>query len=1617
MSDVPTRTEGEVGAARPARRRRRWVRVVLWSAGALVLLAGVGTWMVTSGPVPGWVAVSAVRSALGAELKAGAVRLRWDGVVEVENLVLTAPASTGLTGAEAVLLEAPRAEVRLDWSGVWSGKVRPVLVRVEGPRLRLSQDRVTAELNVAQLRPAPSATPTMSQVPEVELVGATIELGEHAGGGPYAALVELVADAEVRRGGAPGKVTVNLVERATAGLVGAPLTVTGELDVRAGGGEVRVSAVDLSRWTAERVPTQFREVWRGLDIDGRIDGVVLSFSRGGAGGGGGGGAGSTAAGGIRAELRMSGVGVNLPIPAGQLEVVGSRTARMEGVKGTIRLSPAGIDANLDGLFTGVSCNLDLVMTGLTPQSPYRAQVLARPFRLSENPRLLWFLQPVVRRTLDENFGSPDAVLEAAFYVRRGEPTSGADGVVQAAVPEISGELAFRDGSARYALLPYPVQELSGQVRFDSKSVTLLGVRGRTPSGAGLFIEGTYAPPTDEGGLAIKLTMTDAPIDEALLDAMALAPGGNRMDLLLSRRDYKALRTAGLVQTAAERREAVGAVAALEAQPVGERAGDYAARLEAAKAQAARHVFELGGYVERADFSLRREAGADQPIRTLMEVRIDRANLLSKEFPYPLQGSGVRVVVDDDAATVRADTLTGPSGTPVSLFAFLPRRNGNEGRLPAEGGMDIRIDATGVPVDPFVLFAVREGVDGPLPPAGAARELADIPVHELLTTLAMEGAVNTTVRVEERPMRRVGYEVVLTLPATAPLSASAGRDGGKGVVLGDISGRVVVNERGINIESLRGTVAPEDPTWALSPAPWFLNGNFARAQLAEGRPTVGTVTLDVANADVSMRVEPLLSKLAPELAEAVAAQRAELDPRGTTDLRAQITAYSRPAPERVVTTLELSNIRGLTVSALGGRLEAGDISGTINLAVDSARSALGEEGPADLRLDGVSFRPTYEGAPIGAVTLNGALRVGSRGPMGVTVRDPMVATVRGAELHSPLMRKAVATYASEDAGAWLVDSDVRGRFDAEVRLTPVVAEAGERAWGLSGELRPEWLSIRRGGVVVTASNVSGQATFTETGGAIENVSLITEGFDALVSGKWKFDAAVPGAFEVTASATASGGRIDSTIRALLPSDAVGAIDGTGLQMAAGFDVRSASVKLRSAPAAAGRAAAGREITLDARANLAFSDLQADIGVPLRDARGEFSLAVTREPGGGPTLVGIDARTAVMRVSGVTLSDAVVQLRSDGDGLSVPVLTGACSSGRLSASARTFDVPGGERWYRARIQLAGVRFADLLKELSRAAAASGGGAAAMADGAQGAVASPGPRDAESDAAPERTQPATEAILPLGLAGGAGDLTRGALDAEFSVEGPVGDVERRRGRGAIRISGGDVLRIPLAVPMINLFNLQLPFDERLDYFHAVTYLHGRTLRFEELGLLSRSLSIMGWGTVTLPSLTLDLRFASRGQSRIPFLSGLWEALRNEIAVVRVTGRVDGPSVGTESLGGTRAMLSGMMPGGGGGASGGAEAGGSGAGREGATAAMYGFTDEAEARARAARARAIAGERLSLPPPPGAGALRPPLVGGGAGGLRGGVPSDREAAAGVPSEQVVPPVTMPPVGAAPAS
>jgi hypothetical protein len=278
-----------------------------------------------------------------------------------------------------------------------------------------------------------------------------------------------------------------------------------------------------------------------------------------------------------------------------------------------------------------------------------------------------------------------------------------------------------------------------------------------------------------------------------------------------------------------------------------------------------------------------------------------------------------------------------------------------------------------------------------------------------------------------------------------------------------------------------------------------------------------------------------------------------------------------------------------------------------------------------------------------------------------------------------------------------------------------------------------------------------------------------------------------------------------------------------------------------------------------------------GLAFGEMRGRADFTVRGTGGARPSFaVGLAADS--MLVSGARIAPARAAIEGLPDGsVVVRDIEGSVHSGRLVGRIElTPPLPdAGSRSYEADLRLAGVRFKPLLDDL----------------------------DTKKSEAPALSPQRAQEL----------ELSRGVLEASVSLTGRTGAGGERRGRGEFRIArrGSRVLDIPLFLRLVEISNLALPLGEGIDLVRSTFYIDGATVAFETLDAYSPSITLTGYGTMTLPGRELDLRFRSQSARPIPVLSWLVQGIRDTLVSAAVRGTLDKPEASLVNFPGPRRAI----------------------------------------------------------------------------------------------------------------
>jgi len=1215
---------------------RRVRRSVIFTLGAVAVLFVV----VSQTGVLRVVMLPRLEQLLDCRVNAGRVTLTATGAVVVRDLSLEARDIPGRGGR---FLEAPRLRLVLDWRRLLRGEVVAQRLELRRPVIRLSQGQ-DMSINIAGVRRTSTAAAPTS-LPAVEVYDGRLELGEHGPGSAYQELAVLRVGGWMRpMPDNPDALLVRLRELEGRGSRGSRpgekrggMLLEGRADFNAGTAELHLLNVDLALWSQRPAPSSVNEVWRQMAMRGAIRQTVLRYERDRE---------------MTASFELEDVDLNIPVPVEEQAVeavaagerqTSTRWLGMRGVSGTVAFDSTGLTADLNGNLGDLPAGVFLRTKGLSLDAELECRIGSRGFRIAERPQLLPYAPKVVRK-LFQRFSAPTAEVDGVVVITRGPPTDAGPAALS-----VSGTLELRHGRAEYEKFPYPVTDLSGFVTFNAQRVEIVRISGVGPTGARLEASGVVEPPTDGSEVAIDIRVTDMPLDGYFRDAM---PHGKRgvYTTLFNEEAYERLREAGLVRAPgdegalrarldeasrrlreAERRGGTDAIAARERE------------VAAAERALAAPEFAVGG-VANLDIKVRRALGPDAPYLTRIDVRAERAGILTPLFPYPAWATGVVIHIGEHEAEVPEVRVAGLSGAEGTLRGRIEFGEGSGGG----SAPYLWIAASKMPVDGYLLHA--------LPDDGRNDDVERFSTRRLLTDLGLEGAVSGSAEIfprapdpgDDRPAtaRSTSFRVDVNIDGLAA------RPGQGRVELRDMVGGLRVTPDEVRMDGLTARLGEGDAS---------LRFTVTRPEPGAPLSRIDAVT-ELTGLELSLPLEDLIAPVSRKGGEAYAEFRASTSVRGRVD--ATVTMGSADGGDRFVA--RVTNPEGIAFEAMGVDVSIADATGALVLTDD---------------------RVTFEGFECGVVSDGvGPSRVGLQGdlalsPTGSSVLDVVIENGR---LESGLMR-AVVDRATTGVGVWMAENGIGGGFGATVRL--------ERASGrtvTTGRFEPRTVSLVRQGVRVEIAEASGGVTFGPEGGVIDGLRGGTDDWALTADGTWTAGDGV--VVDVVLGFESLG--LTPDLRALLPAEVGATMRAIELSVDGSVSMPRGRLWIATAPGASTRA------VFDGA--LAFSGVSLDPGVPVRDARGSV---VVRAVGGGDSeeealvelIVGVNA----MEVAGVRATDArgsVVSGRTPRT-LTIEDFRARVHGGMVTVHGLIGPLgPSGVRGYEIDAQIGGVAFGPLLDDAS-------------------------------------------------------------------------------------------------------------------------------------------------------------------------------------------------------------------------------------------------------------------------------------------------------------------------------
>ncbi|MEM7621937.1 MAG: hypothetical protein AAF235_01895 [Planctomycetota bacterium] len=1481
----------------------------------------------------------------------------------------------GVPGDAATILRIDEIDITPDFEGMLGRRLGVRRVRLTRPTVLLSRNNVTGVFNAEAIEPlSGDASQPPMRLPAILVEGATVRMGEHGAEGVVTELAAITGDGLVSpTADGDGSTLLRIVgsELGQSAMLGGGFEVTGTHGED--GFEARFRNLVLNRFDPALAPDDLRPTIDALDIDGAVEPTLVSWNsdgrvsielrlRG------------VALNVPTTDVSSAdepGDALRLTDVTGSITIASDGVqADLRGMAG-----PIAYDVALDvwGL-SGNSPFLSRLRARPFRLEEDLSLLRFAPGPVAENIARFSNPTAVIEAEVWLAQGAPPngrhRISTARFPADRGLLDNAARGTGV----RVRGEMLFRDGVARYRGFPYPFENLRGSIVFTRDRLELREIVGVSRSGAMIRANGVVTPLGPTAGVTLDITVRDLKLDDVLREALS-GPQLESLDRVFSTPAYNRLVDEGFVRSASEiadlrsRRTQIDAqLRAWTAMPgiaVSERQKllDERAAIDAAFADVP--AFDFGS-TATASVNVTRQIGFESIWTRDIRISMPRVGMVPEDFPVPVVGENLELRIEDGGATLHATGMRTLSGGDIELDAVIPFGDEDGGGTeefdtedPRAGPtLDIAIRGRDVPIDAMLIRAIPEpdGMptgpeargfvrsDGPRTAPSEAPSEAPFSVRDLLRDIDIQGTVSTEARINRGVTGKLQLQIEINdIDARARVLDPSGDPS---LFLDNIAGVVVLDEReavlGItsDVRETRQNTGSTDPASSTAPSETAFYATIGLEDPSESdEATERPLLVDVVarRLEAHMPIEDGLTLFAPELAERIRGLREAFEPDGRLLLSAAYDRGRTPGLDPTTVTLLVRDIEDLRLRTEQGRVRIANTEGhaaftsspspRISFAGFEASVALDDEEAGRLRIDNwLSLSPETPFPLIGAGLPSLRIRLDD------------------ARFEAPLTRR-IASQRLGPGPAKLFDTyDPAGVFDIEFFLArtqevidfdavapgstaatsredgpdavasspasanpPFVLDDVLGALRAYGGIRPRSLAITTDAGRLVLPTMTGVIRFEEHGGSFEDLIAESEGpadgapWRVALRGSWETRDATGLTLDAQADLTA-----DSYPAALLPALPVPLVDGLeALEVGADGPVRidNAMLTLHRAPEATSWA-------FDASGAVDVERGTINVGIPLSGVHGRFRFEASGDPNtpgsprdtpgiaaGGPSpraaprasteprfsiSFGDAAFTAVgTRLRGV--EGRVERGEQDGDAIFARGIRGHAHGGIITAeatvipeTAATPATPGGVEpetaapgRYEAKMRATDISLASLIE-----------GNISLAD------AQPMPR------------------LPS-------DISRGRVNAEASVSGTIGETADRTGRGSLSAAGGTLVSVPLLVPLLEFSNLQVPTGSRLDRAAANFFISGDTVTFDAIDVSTESVRVLGYGEATLPEGQLDLRFRSFGSMRIPVVSEILEAVRDEIILTRVTGTIAEPKIGSDSFSATRRIIASLLGG----------------------------------------------------------------------------------------------------------
>ncbi len=866
-------------------------------------------------------------------------------------------------------------------------------------------------------------------------------------------------------------------------------------------------------------------------------------------------------------------------------------------------------------------------------------------------------------------------------------------------------------------------------------------------------------------------------------------------------------------------------------------------------------FSLGGKVNLR-LHLLRHRGEEPHWEQQIRVMMPEVGLVARRFPFPVIGREAVLDIGDQEATLSGGQWRTLGGEPVTISAVVGLHD-EAGE--ADFNPRIEIVADHVAVSDLLI----EALPGNDPHQPHAREERGGPtVREIVRGLGPSGNGSAHALIVQRDDGELGFDVRIAL-AGASIAPAAGGDAADvsatpttGVMLRDVRGDIIISEHQATFDLLATQDAPHPAADTDSVGAVGGQIRITADATFDSDSLAYSCVIEGSQVNVDARAEDAVRAFSPEFAEEVAAARRELAPRGSLDGSLKISNEGEGSRAIV----EIASARNLSFNALGGRVAVSDTSGSMSMSLDGGQSAMFESVRAAIEFDG---EPAGEVTAHGTISL-AALRDGHTPDLPPT---NLTAHLSGGRFESSLPRRIVDRQGPAELAKWWREASPVGEFEHELIVSS--PRAGDGPLRADATIIPHTIEFTHEGERVRIVEAFGAIRTSPEGGEFNFDLLRGRGWSLRTSGRWAMHAegGVSVRARLAADAACEEGMPPDLI-ALLPRGLRNGINTLDFQSTGIISLDEGQVSYSTWPGGTGVEGDDGEWSAAASGAIEATEFALRAGLDFTQAHATATFDYTREIGATNGALELDITAPRITANGVTMTNMVATILSPQSPTTpgeiiIPQITAATHTGRVSAIAHVRPLgESSQSEYLVEATMADVGFGPLVTELRAA-----------------------------------------------MNTASGRMPQGLLSGRLTLTGIIGEEASRRGAGVLVVGGGEVVTMPLALPLIEASNLALPLGARLDTARADFFIESDLVSFEELSLVSPAVWIWGFGRMTWSTKELDLRFKSRAANRFPILSDLIEGIRNQLVSVRVRGTLGDQQITLEQLPGPVRMVEGLF------------------------------------------------------------------------------------------------------------